>query len=104
MAEARFATVKSVPSPIRSAAELMGMAHAMEVEAGRRYRELAQRMRLRGEDRLAALFDFLASVEDKHAAAVDRRAADTLGSARLIDRSAGRCRRISTRRKAARIS
>jgi rubrerythrin len=71
--------LKSAPPPIRSAGELMVIAHAMEEEAGRRYRELAARMRLRREERLASLFDFLASIEDKHAAAVGRRAMDALG-------------------------
>jgi len=58
------------------------MAQAMESEAARRYRELAARMRLRAEEKLAALFEFLASIEDKHAAQVGSRAKDELGSAR----------------------
>jgi rubrerythrin len=62
-----MATLKSTPPLVESAEELMALACAMEKEAARRYRELAARMRLRGEGRLAALFDFFAGVEDKHA-------------------------------------
>jgi rubrerythrin len=71
--------LKASPPPIGSTDQLMAIAHAMEKEAARRYRELAARMRLRREDGLAALFDFLASIEDKHAAHIDRRATEALG-------------------------
>lgn len=64
-----MATLKSVPPPVGSRDELMAVARALEQEAARRYRELAARMRLRREERVALLFDFLASVEDKHAEA-----------------------------------
>lgn len=56
------------PPEIGSAAQLMAMAHALEQEAARRYRELAARMHLRNEQPLADLFQFLASIEEKHAA------------------------------------
>jgi rubrerythrin len=69
------------PGPITSADELMAIAHAMEREAARRYHELAARMRLQGEDKLAALFTFLAGIEDKHAHQVDARAQAMLGHA-----------------------
>lgn len=74
-----MATLKSTPPLVESAEELMGLAGAMEQEAARRYRELAARMRLRGEDRLATLFDFFAGVEDKHATKLSDR---SLASAR----------------------
>lgn len=74
-----MATLRTTPPTIGSAAELMAVAHAMEAEAARRYRELAARMRLRGETRLAELFDFLAGIELKHAARIDERAVDTTG-------------------------
>jgi rubrerythrin len=57
----------------------MAMAHAIEEEAARRYRDLAARMRLRGEPRLSDLFAFLASIEEKHARHVADRAAERLG-------------------------
>lgn len=59
---------------VASVDELMAIAHAMEREAGRRYRELSQRMRIQGEDEIAGLFAFLAGIEDKHADQVDTRA------------------------------
>jgi rubrerythrin len=68
-----------VPPLIASADELMAMAHEIEEEAARRYRELAARMRLRGEERLCDLFLFLASIEEKHARHVAHLAAERLG-------------------------
>jgi rubrerythrin len=59
---------------VASAEELMAIAHAMEREAARRYHGFADRMRLQGEDNLAALFTFLAGIEEKHAHQVDVRA------------------------------
>lgn len=73
-------TLKFIPPPVASADELMAMAHAMEKEAARRYRELAARMRLRDDPDLARLFEFLASIEEKHAVQVAERAADRLGA------------------------
>jgi rubrerythrin len=65
--------------PIRSKDELVALAHALEVEAAARYRELAERMRLSDEETLARLFLFLASVEEKHVAHIDRRSLALLG-------------------------
>jgi rubrerythrin len=73
--------LKVMPSPVGSAEELMAMAQAIEEEAARSYRELAARMRLRDEERLATLFDFLAAIEDKHVAQVARRASEILDGA-----------------------
>jgi rubrerythrin len=64
---------------IASAEELMAVAHALEREAGRRYRDLSDRMRVRGEEDLAELFAFLARIEDKHAHKVDARARAIIG-------------------------
>jgi len=69
------------PGRITSADELLAIAHAMEREAGRRYRELSDHMRRQGEDELAALFDFLARIEDKHAQEIDARARAVIGKA-----------------------
>jgi rubrerythrin len=74
------------PPPIGTLAELLSMARAMEEAAAKRYRELATRMRLRGEERLVALFEFLAAVEDKHAKAVADRAAHTAANPASIAR------------------
>lgn len=66
---------------VASAEELMAVAHAMEEEAARRYRDLAQRMRDQGETELEELFSFLARVEDKHAGQIDARAREITGKA-----------------------
>jgi rubrerythrin len=83
-----MATLKSTPPVVESAEELMALAYAMEEEAARRYRELAARMRLRRESRLAALFDFFADVEDKHATQIGDHSLATGGPSR----DAGRIR------------
>jgi rubrerythrin len=64
---------------IASPDELLAIAHAMEREAGRRYRELADHMRRQGEEQLVTLFDFLARIEDKHAEEIDARARAVIG-------------------------
>lgn len=69
---------KSLPPPICSPHQLMAMAYAMERESARRYGELAARMRLRGEMALASLFDFFASIEEKHAVHVTTLTEDAL--------------------------
>ena len=51
-----------MPPLLGSADELMAMSHALEKEAACRYRDLAARMRLRQEQKLAGLFEFLASI------------------------------------------
>jgi len=67
------------PGPVKSADELMAIAHAMEQEAGRRYRTLAERMRIQGETGLAELFEFLCHVEGKHAEDVAERSRNLTG-------------------------
>jgi rubrerythrin len=67
------------PGEVTSAEHLMAIAHALEREAARRYRELAARMHSQGEAALAALFAFLAEIEDKHVAQVEARATEITG-------------------------
>ena len=55
-----------LPPVIGSSRELLALAGELEQEAATRYRELADRMRLRQEPELENLFGFLASLEDKH--------------------------------------
>lgn len=74
-----------MPSPVESAEALLSLACSLEKQAARRYTDLAARMRLRNEARLAALFDFLASIEEKHAAAVTQRAEQVIGATSLTD-------------------
>ncbi len=69
------------PERVKSAGELLAVAHAMELEAGQRYRELCDHMRRQGEEELAAVFDFLARIEDKHAQEIDARAKALIGVA-----------------------
>jgi rubrerythrin len=71
--------LKTMPPLLGSADELMAMSHALEKEAASRYRDLAARMRLRQEQKLAGLFEFLASIEEKHAAHVAARALEAMG-------------------------
>lgn len=68
-----MAALTIMPPSVSSAEELMAMAQAMEKEAAQHYRELAARMRLRQEDRLAGLFTFLAEIEDKHVRKIEDR-------------------------------
>lgn len=69
---------KHVPPQVGSPSQLLSIALAVERAAAQRYRELAVQMRTRGEDRLAALFEFLATIEEKHVTQVAGRASDTL--------------------------
>jgi rubrerythrin len=69
----------ALPRAVSSAEQLIAIAHAMEREAARRYRELAVRMRIQSEDSLATLFIFLAEIEDKHAMEVEARAEGITG-------------------------
>lgn len=71
--------MQAPPRAVGSAEELLAIAYAMEHEAGRRYGELAARMRAQGEERLAALFEFLSEVEGKHADQVAARALAIMG-------------------------
>ena len=74
--------LKSEPAGrVASIDELIAIAHAMEREAGKRYRQLSQRMRIQGENDVAALFAFLAGIEDKHANQVDARSRMVVGKA-----------------------
>lgn len=77
--------LKSMPSAVGSVEELLALACRLEKEAAQRYGELAARMQLRGEGRLSALFAFLASIEEKHAAAVAQRAEQMIGATPLPD-------------------
>jgi rubrerythrin len=64
---------------IGSVAEMLAVATAMEDEAGRRYRQMAGRMRLQGQHTLAALFIFLAGIEERHANQLRRRSEHMIG-------------------------
>jgi rubrerythrin len=77
--------LKFMPSAVGSLEELLSLACTLEKEAARRYLELAARMQLRGEVRLCALFNFLASIEEKHAAGVALRAEQIMGTTSLPD-------------------
>lgn len=77
--------LKFMPSPVASVEALLSLARSLESEAARRYRELASSMRLREEARLAALFDFLANIEDKHAAQIAARAPSGLDEMPLAE-------------------
>ena len=66
---------------VASVDELIAIAHAMEREAGKRYRQFSQRMRIQGENEVAALFEYLAGIEDKHADQVDARSRTIVGKA-----------------------
>ncbi len=69
------------PGWVASADHLLAVGHAMELEAGRRYRELAEYMTRQGQHELAKLFEFLARIEGKHAQEIADRAQALLGTA-----------------------
>jgi rubrerythrin len=69
------------PPNVSSTAELFAMAHAMEHEAGRRYDDLAARMRRGGQQGLADLFSFLAGIERKHAVRIQEQSMRIAGHA-----------------------
>jgi rubrerythrin len=77
--------LKFMPSAVGSLEELLSLACKLEKVAAQRYQELAARMQLRGEARLSALFKFLATIEEKHAAGVAQRAEQILGTTALPD-------------------
>lgn len=58
---------------IESIDDLMAVAEALEQEAAARYRELAARMTQQGDAQLAAQFDILAKMEDRHAIQIGER-------------------------------
>lgn len=60
------------PGPVASLSELVGIAHAVETEAIRRYTRLAEEMRRRGEAETAEAFEAMAREEASHVAAVER--------------------------------
>ena len=62
------------PAAIRSVAELMAHAHAIEAEAEARYRELAIQMELHNNPEVAALFRTLEKYEGQHASEIESRA------------------------------
>ena len=55
-----------LPPTIGSSQALLTLANALEREAARRYRDLAERMRLTMQPELETLFGFLATLEDRH--------------------------------------
>jgi rubrerythrin len=76
----QFVPLKIVPpGDIASTEQLMAIARGLEHEAGQRYRDLALRMHLQGEEALASLFIFLANIEEKHATELDARAMALIG-------------------------
>ncbi len=72
---------KEPPGRVASVEELMAIAHAIEREAARHYRELSQRMRARGEESIAALLASLEDMEDDGADRIDARARAITGKA-----------------------
>jgi rubrerythrin len=64
---------------VESLDELLAVATAMEQEAAARYRVLSTRMRRQGDIAMAAQFETLASVEDRHAADIVVRSEVMLG-------------------------
>jgi rubrerythrin len=73
---------------IASADELLAVAAALEREAAARYRALSARMARQGDASMAAQFDLLAGIEDRHASHVAERGEALLGHAPL-PRNAG---------------
>ncbi len=69
------------PVWVSSPDQLLAVAHAMEVEAGRRYRELTEYMTQQAHQDLAELFGFLARLEGKHAEEIAERGRALLGTA-----------------------
>ena len=88
-----------------SADDLLAVAAALEREAAARYRALSARMLRQGDAALAAQFDGLAAMEDRHAGDVAARSEALLGHAPSVVARAGNCRRpMMKRRRAARRS
>ena len=67
------------PELVKSVEELLSVAEAMERESANRYRSLAARLRKQGDAAVAAEFDTLAELEDRHVGAVSERARSALG-------------------------
>ncbi|HLW91802.1 MAG TPA: ferritin family protein [Roseiarcus sp.] len=66
---------------MRSVDELLAVAHALEQEAATRYRALSAQMERQGELEIAAQFNALAEMEDRHASKVADRGRSLLGRA-----------------------
>jgi rubrerythrin len=64
---------------VRSAADLLAVAAALEHEAAARYRGLSARMARQGDLEMTALFDTLAGMEDRHASQIGDRGLELLG-------------------------
>jgi rubrerythrin len=64
---------------VRSGDDLLAVAEALEQEAAARYRSLAARMTRQGDLELAAQFEALAGMEDRHASQVSDRSFALLG-------------------------
>lgn len=83
-----MSTLGHVTTQMRSPEELFAVAAALEREAATRYRALSARMLRQGDTAMAAQFDLLAGMEDRHADDVARRGQQALSHAPAI-RSAG---------------
>ena len=78
---------------------VVGRGQALEQEAAARYRALSARMARQGDASMAAQFDLLADIEDRHASHVAERGQALLGHAPPPAVRAGTCRRTMTRKK-----
>ena len=76
---------KLTPNDIRidTVEKLLAVAEALEREAATRYRALAARMRRQGDAEMAAQFDALARMEDRHVRQVADRAQAIVGRAQV---------------------
>jgi rubrerythrin len=74
-------TTGQVPARVRSVDELLALAEALEREAAARYRALSAAMARQGDAEMAAQFDDLAAIEDRHAVNVADRSRTLLGHA-----------------------
>jgi rubrerythrin len=72
-------SMRQVPLRVASVEELLAVARAMERESAARYRALAADMRRLGDGALAAQFEALARLEDRHADDVASRGQTLLG-------------------------
>ena len=81
-------TLGHVNTQMRSPDELFAVAAALEREAAARYRALSARMQRQGDGAMAAQFDLLAGMEDRHADDVAKHGQQALSHAPAI-RSAG---------------
>lgn len=68
-----------VPGRVDSLDELLAVANALEQEAAARYRVLSSQMQREGDSAMAAQFEMLADIEDRHAAQVAARNETLMG-------------------------